>query len=111
MLLAGVFPKLIQLLSCSEFDIQKEATWAISNATSGGTTDQVLYLVQQGAVPPLCELLKVADVKVVMVALEGLENILRTARQTTDLIFERVVSLFVECGGTVMIENLQVCMT
>ena len=34
---AGVFPKLIALLQTSEFDIQKEAAWAVSNATSGGT--------------------------------------------------------------------------
>ena len=33
---AGVFPKLIALLQSSEFDIQKEAAWAVSNATSGG---------------------------------------------------------------------------
>ena len=33
---AGVFPKLIDLLRSSEFDIQKEAAWAVSNATSGG---------------------------------------------------------------------------
>ena len=29
------------MLSVAEFDIKKEAAWAISNATSGGSADQV----------------------------------------------------------------------
>ncbi len=68
---AGVFPKLIELLSSSEFDIQKEAAWAVSNATSGGTPEQILYLAQVGVIPPLCRLFQVADAKVITVALEG----------------------------------------
>ena len=40
---AGVFPKLIDLLRSSEFDIQKEAAWAVSNATSGGTLQRAYY--------------------------------------------------------------------
>ena len=43
---AGVFPTLVELLRTGEFDIQKEAAWAVSNATSGGTPDQIRYLVQ-----------------------------------------------------------------
>jgi hypothetical protein len=45
---ANVFPKLIELLGSSEFDIQKEAAWAVSNATSGGAPEQILYLAMQG---------------------------------------------------------------
>lgn len=74
---ANIIPPLIQLLSTAEFDIRKEAAWAISNATSGGTPDQTKYLVSQGCIAPLCDLLEVADPKIVTVALEGLENILK----------------------------------
>ena len=56
---AGIFAKLIELLHQSEFDIQKEAAWAVSNATSGGTPEQIQFIVSQGAIPPLCNLLKV----------------------------------------------------
>jgi importin subunit alpha-6/7 len=87
---AGVFPKLIELLRASEFDIQKEAAWAVSNATSGGAPEQILYLVHQGAVPPLCALLNVSDVKVVTVALEGLENILKAGQATSQEVFDRI---------------------
>ena len=38
---------------------------------------EVNFLVEQGCVPPLCELLEVRDAKIVTVALEGLENILK----------------------------------
>ena len=74
---ANVIPPLVQLLSTAEFDIRKEAAWAISNATSGGTPEQIKYLVSQGCIPPLCDLLEVSDPKIITVALEGLENILK----------------------------------
>jgi hypothetical protein len=102
---AGVFPKLIELLNSSEFDIQKEAAWAASNATSGGTAEQILYLVQQGVVPPLCNLLSVLDAKVITVALEGLENILRVAQGAN--VLDRIVDLITDCGGLSAIEELQ----
>jgi len=74
---ANLMPPLIYLLSHAEFDIKKEAAWAIGNATNGGTPEQIEYLVARGCIPPLCELLKCQDNKIVMVALEGLINILK----------------------------------
>ena len=74
---ANLIPPLVNLLNSAEFDIKKEAAWAISNATSGGTSEQINFLVSQGCIPPLCELLEANDAKIVTVALEGLENILK----------------------------------
>lgn len=37
-----------------------------------------------GTIPPLCNLLQVTDIKVVTVALEGLENILKAGKATSD---------------------------
>lgn len=74
---AQIFSPLLELLATGEFDVRKEAAWAISNATSGGTPEQIQHLVQQGCIPPLCDLLEVSDAKVITVALEGLENILK----------------------------------
>ena len=39
------------------------------------------FLVDQGCVAPLCDLLTVMDSKIVQVALNGLENILRLGDQ------------------------------
>jgi len=74
---ANVIPPLVQLLSTAEFDIKKEAAWSISNATSGGSPEQIGYLVKQGCIKPLCDLLTVADARLITVALEGIENILK----------------------------------
>jgi importin subunit alpha-6/7 len=104
---AGVFPKLITLLRSGEFDIQKEAAWAVSNATSGGSPDQILYLASQGAIPPLSQLLSVPDHRVITVALEGLENILRAGRTVGQHVLERLVESFHECGAVSLIEELQ----
>lgn len=40
---AGIISPLVVLLQNAEFEIKKEAAWAISNATSGGTSDQIKY--------------------------------------------------------------------
>lgn len=40
---ADIIGPLVQLLQTAEFDIKKEAAWAISNATSGGTHEQIKY--------------------------------------------------------------------
>lgn len=59
---------------------EQEAAWALSNATSGGTQEQIKYLVNIGCIKPLCDLLPCSDVRIVTVALEGLENILKVGR-------------------------------
>jgi len=105
----NIIPPLIQLLTNAEFDIRKEAAWAISNATSGGSAEQIKFLVQQGCIRPLCDLLTVSDPKIVTIALEGLENILRVGdeevRQTGG---ENQMAIFIsEAEGLTKIEDLQ----
>uniref|UniRef100_A0A7S0QX25 Importin subunit alpha n=2 Tax=Pyramimonas obovata TaxID=1411642 RepID=A0A7S0QX25_9CHLO len=82
---ANIIPPLIHLLGNAEFDIKKEAAWAISNATSGGTHAQIKYLVGQGCIKPLCDLLTCQDARIVTVALEGLENILKVGEADKEL--------------------------
>ncbi len=74
---ADLIVPLVHMLGEAEFDIKKEAAWAISNATSGGRHDQIKYLVNAGAIKPLCDLLTCSDPRIVTVALEGIENILK----------------------------------
>ena len=42
----NIFPVLIEILGKAEFKTRKEAAWAITNATSGGTPAQIRYLVE-----------------------------------------------------------------
>lgn len=50
------------------------------NATSGGSPEQIRYLVFQGVISPLCDLLDCSDSKTVIVCLEALENILKVGQ-------------------------------
>lgn len=106
---ANIFPPLVGLLRDSEFDIQKEAAWAISNATSGGTPEQIKHLVVNCAVPALCELFKCPDVKVVQVALEGMNNILAVGKKDAQGVNgeNKFTDVMEECGGLDSLEDLQ----
>nr|CAH7740337.1 unnamed protein product [Callosobruchus chinensis] len=107
---ANIFPVLIEILSKAEFKTRKEAAWAITNATSGGTPDQIRYLVSQGCIGPLCDLLTVMDAKIVQVALNGLENILRLGEQDAKMHNNGTnpyAVLIEECYGLDKIEFLQ----
>mmetsp|Transcript_11089 Transcript_11089/g.23816 ORF Transcript_11089/g.23816 Transcript_11089/m.23816 type:complete len:557 (+) Transcript_11089:96-1766(+) len=107
----GLFSHLVRLLGNDEFDIKKEAAWAICNATSGGTMEQVAFLVSEGCVPPLCALLDVQDARIVQVALEGVENILRVGAKIAESngldSADDYPVLVEQCGGLDKIELLQ----
>jgi len=96
------------MLETEDFDIRKECAWAISNATSGGDDLQIKFLVDSGCVPPLVNLLDKPDVRIVSVALEGIENILKCGQRNQNMDgtnpFVGVVEL---CGGVDKIEDLQ----
>lgn len=106
---ADIFPVLIDILGKAEFKTRKEAAWAITNATSGGTPEQIRYLAAKGCIPPLCDLLTVMDPKIIQVALNGLENILRLGDQdaVTHNGINHYAVLIEECYGLNKIEFLQ----
>jgi hypothetical protein len=106
---ANIFPHLIQLLQTEEFDIQREIAWAVSNATAGGTAAQIRYIVQQGAVKPLCDMLSAYDSKIVKVALEALENILKLGHAQAVLSGEpnEMVTVIADADGIAKIDDLQ----
>lgn len=76
-----IIPLVIEVLQTSDFKTKKEAAWAISNATSGGSDVQIHHIVAAGAIQPLCDILKVPEIKVIEVALDALENILRVGKE------------------------------
>eukprot|EP00761_Pharyngomonas_kirbyi_P012055 gb/GECH01012082.1/.p1 GENE.gb/GECH01012082.1/~~gb/GECH01012082.1/.p1 ORF type:complete len:516 (+),score=137.96 gb/GECH01012082.1/:1-1548(+) len=107
---AEIFEPLVQLLGRAEFDVRREAAWAISNATSGGEPEQIHYLVKQAScLPPLCQLLETNDLKITKVALEGIENILRTGEThaRTEDGENEYANVVEECDGLSLIEDLQ----
>ncbi|KAK4769368.1 hypothetical protein SAY86_027518 [Trapa natans] len=108
---AGIITPLVFLLQHAEFDIKKEAAWAISNATSGGTHEQIQFLVGEGCIKPLCDLLICSDPKIVIVCLEGLENILKVGEADKERGLNNGINIYLvmidECGGLDKIDHLQ----
>ena len=110
---ANIIPPLINILSNADFKTRKEACWAISNATSGGLQEpsQIRYLVSQGCIKPLCDLLTMMDNKIIQVALDGLDNILKVGESDRQAAGPGAINKYAqyveEAGGMVTIHNLQ----
>eukprot|EP00854_Cymbomonas_tetramitiformis_P019290 gene19290-23059_t len=107
---AGVFPGVLHLMQHAEFDVKKQAAWVISNCTLGGTRQQIKFLVDKGCIKPLCDLLGVQDSQVMVVVLEGLENILKAGeaeKQPGASHINLYAKLIEETKGRDKIEQLQ----
>ena len=110
---SNIIPPLLNVLQHGDFRTKKEACWAISNATSGGLQEpaQIRYLVTQGCIKPMCDLLKTMDNKIIQVALDGLENILKVGEMDKDAEGPGATNQYAqyveEAGGMHHIFNLQ----
>ncbi len=81
---ANLIPPLINLLANSpDTMIRKEACWAIRNLTCGGFQEpsQIRYLVQQGCIEPLCDMLTMMDDKSFQAPFNAIKNIINVGEQ------------------------------
>ena len=101
-----LLPRVLEQLSASsEWDVRKEACWVVSNLASVGQSDAIHQkLVEYGVIAPLCELLETADVKILTVAMEALECILKMGGESNLLRYTQLVD---EAGGIDNLEKLQ----
>lgn len=77
----GVIDKLIQLLIHDDIEIKKESVWAVSNCTAAATPNQFQTLVEKGILTALCSVLSIKEPRILAVALEGIENVLRAGKE------------------------------
>jgi len=98
-----IAPVLEQLAPSAEWDVRKEAAWVVSNVSTGGTSAHVHKLVEHGAIRPLCDLLDVGDVNILIVALDALDAVLKSAGSAV----QSFVDLIDEANGVERVENLQ----
>lgn len=101
----NLIPCLIEVLKKGEFKAKKEAAWAMSNLSTGAVQQQIHYIIEQGVIPPLCNLLTVQDSKIVGVVLDCLANILKAGVMPDGT--NPCIDFIEEAGGIDHIESLQ----
>lgn len=77
----GIIDKLIYILIHDDIEIKKEAVWAVSNSTAGASAEQFSILVEKGILKALCSVLSMKDPRILAVALEGIENVLKAGKE------------------------------
>lgn len=89
----GLLPRMAQILDTeTNLAIRKEACWAVYHATEHHT------IVDQGVVGPVCKVLNSQDNDMILVALDTLDNILKS---------QHVQEEIEACGGLDSIDHLQ----
>jgi hypothetical protein len=104
---ANVIPTVINLLENDEYELKKEAGFVVSNMTSGGTKEQIMFLADNGAIPALMNLLNVCDARVIVVGMEGISNMLESTAMD-ELNRTLVLQALEECGAVLKIETMMV---
>lgn len=106
---SNIVPPLIGILrSNCEWDVKKEAGWAIANATEHASDEHIRYLVKMKCVKPLCELISCMDEQLIAAVLGGLKNILVSGHKLRShgekLVYARQIY---EAGGVDAILSLK----
>ena len=65
--------------------VKREIAWIVTNICSGGTAEQVYSIVQHGAIDLFSDFLSVPDQNLVLIVLEGLENIFASGDNIREL--------------------------
>jgi hypothetical protein len=73
---SGAIQQVVRLLVDGDLNTKREAVWTVANASSSSDVHQCAHLVQLGCLRPLSQLLSGMDTRIVLVALEGIRNIL-----------------------------------
>lgn len=81
----NIIPPLIHLFVHGDGDSRKQAFLTVLNSLARGTAQQVQYIVQQGCIAPIVNLLMVSDPTMIRVALVALESILRVGQEIVDM--------------------------
>lgn len=102
---ANIIPALLNCLRIGDVRTKKEAVWAVCNLTSGGSVPQIQYVVSQGCIKPLVDILQIPDAKVMIVALDALTCILKVGVTRDGR--NPCADWIDEAGGVERIEQLQ----
>eukprot|EP00475_Leptophrys_vorax_P004486 TRINITY_DN12688_c0_g1_i5.p1 TRINITY_DN12688_c0_g1~~TRINITY_DN12688_c0_g1_i5.p1 ORF type:complete len:524 (+),score=127.91 TRINITY_DN12688_c0_g1_i5:125-1696(+) len=98
-IISGLMDSMVEICSdqkAYDYDVKKEATWAIANAFAGASDSQTAVLVKKGCATAVCHLLNCPDVKIQSVCMEGVENVMRAGRKHSS---NPYVDELIRCGA------------
>ncbi|VDM52565.1 unnamed protein product [Angiostrongylus costaricensis] len=104
---AGIMPFVIEVLRSGDFKCQFEASWAVSNLAQGGTSKQILSLLQDNAIPAMCSALTHSNVDLLTNILESLYTLLTTVSLCCPERMDEVRDAVEEHDGLNYLESLQ----
>lgn len=103
---SGIMTIVGTVLTSGDFRSQKESAWIVTNITTGGTTEQVIHLIEKFPIlKPYCDLLDTHDASLISIVLKGLENLLKLADKVGGT--ASLCLIIEEIGGLDKLEALQ----
>lgn len=77
-----IFHLIADVLEKGDFKSQKEAAWVVTNATTSGTPEQIVKLIDKfGILKPYCDQLEAKDARTIKVVLTGVLNLFQLAEK------------------------------
>ncbi|KAJ1639777.1 importin alpha [Pavlovales sp. CCMP2436] len=108
---SGVLFPVAHALAHAEFEIKKEACWVLCNAMHGSSKEQALFIAQNfNVLEPMVAMLSVGDAKMVTIALDFIENLLKAGEAVASSTGEgenKVTVWLDSVGGVDKLEELQ----
>lgn len=106
-----IFRLIVEASKDPDFEIKKEAVWALSNATHVKNVSLLMRMVKLGIFDRMVESLQHQDSRILLMALEGVNNLLRAGKEVMlgekNSGFNELAVRFDEMGGLNRLEDLQ----
>lgn len=99
----GCMAQVAEMAEHATWEVRKEAIWVVSNIATGGNKFHIQSVVECGAIDALCSVMDINDTKMLLVALDALECILRVGQD----LGKDYCSFVDECDGLEKLELLQ----
>ncbi|KAJ5072969.1 importin subunit alpha-4 [Anaeramoeba ignava] len=100
-----IIPRLLSLMNSSDFQMRQEAAWVLSNIITYGNVENIDFLVQNGAIKSLCNLLEINDTDIIILVLDALLAVLEAGEKFGNDI-NRYATIIEESDGLNHINNL-----